>query len=138
MRYDYIYIVIAALMWGSYPLVARASGVGGAIGALVLTVTALVPIGIATVWQGAAVRPDATALIKLCIAGVMMGAGLVAFNALANSKQMDASISIPIVDTAMLIITVIGAILFFAEPFTAKKAIGIALLVAGIVVLKPQ
>jgi drug/metabolite transporter (DMT)-like permease len=68
---------------------------------------------------------------------VMMGMGLVAFNAVANSRNMDASVSIPIIDTTMLIVTVLGAILFFAEPLTARKAIGIAMLIAGIAVLKP-
>jgi drug/metabolite transporter (DMT)-like permease len=137
MRYEYICIAVVALMWGGYPLMARASGVGGPMGALVLTLTALLPIGAATIWQGGAVRPDMAAMLKLSIAGLMMGMGLVAFNAVANSRNMDASVSIPIIDTTMLIVTVIGAILFFAEPLTARKAIGIAMLIAGIAVLKP-
>jgi multidrug transporter EmrE-like cation transporter len=37
----------------------------------------------------------------------------------------------------MLIVTVLGAVWFFAEPFTARKAIGIALLLGGIFVLRP-
>jgi multidrug transporter EmrE-like cation transporter len=56
----------------------------------------------------------------------------------ANSRQLDASISIPIIDTAMLVVSVIGAIVFFAEPVTAKKLLGIGLLIAGITVLKPE
>jgi drug/metabolite transporter (DMT)-like permease len=138
MKTEAIYITIVALFWGSYPLVARASGIGGPLGALVLTLAALVPIGTAAIWYGAIPRPPTLDLLRLMVAGVMMGIGLVAFNALANSKQLDASISIPIVDTAMLVISVIGAVLFFAEPITAKKLIGIALMLAGIVVLRPS
>jgi multidrug transporter EmrE-like cation transporter len=55
-----------------------------------------------------------------------------------NSRQLDASTSIPIIDTAMLLVSVVGAVLFFAEPMTAKKVIGVVLLIAGIVVLKPE
>jgi multidrug transporter EmrE-like cation transporter len=65
-----------------------------------------------------------------------MGSGLIAFNRLVNSR-LDASISIPIVDTAMLIVTTLGAIYFFQEAVTARKLVGFALLVAGIAVLRP-
>ena len=73
----------------------------------------------------------------LVIAGAMMGIGLLAFNALAVSRQIEASISIPVVDTGMLIVSVLAAVLFFAEPIALKKCVGLALLVAGIAVLRP-
>ena len=134
---EVVCIAIAALFWGAYPLVARASGIGGAMGALILTLSGLVPISIAVIWQGGITKPATADLGKLIIAGMMMGIGLVAFNMVANSKRIDASISIPVIDTAMLIVTVIGAALFFSESMTAQKVIGIALLLAGIVVLRP-
>ncbi len=138
MKFELICIVVVALFWGGYPLVARSTGVGGPVGALILTLSGLVPILTAVVWQGGALRPSPSELGRLIVAGVMMGIGLVAFNAVANSKSMEASISIPVIDTAMLIVSVIGAILFFAEPVTVKKMIGIGLLVAGILVLRPE
>ena len=67
-----------------------------------------------------------------------MGIGLLAFNALAVSRKLEASVSIPIVDTGMLIVSVLAAVLFFAEPITVEKCVGLALLVAGIVVLRPE
>ena len=51
---------------------------------------------------------------------------------------MAASVSIPIMDTGMLIVSVLAAVLFFAEPITVKKSVGLALLVAGIAVLRPE
>jgi drug/metabolite transporter (DMT)-like permease len=135
MRAEYLYIVAAALMWGSYPLVLRSTGQGTAVGSLILMLSGLVPIVAAVVWQGGFSKPPAVELLRLIVAGVMMGFGLIAFNVVANSRQIDASVSIPIIDTAMLIVTFIGAVLFFAEPMTVKKAIGIALLIAGIYVL---
>jgi drug/metabolite transporter (DMT)-like permease len=83
-------------------------------------------------------RPSSVELTKLIVAGLIMGIGTTAFNFVVNSRQLDASISIPIIDTAMLLVTVIGAVLIFAEPLTVRKVIGIGLLIAGIVVLKPE
>ena len=136
MTLEIVCIALVAACWGGYPLVARASGYGGALGTLVLALAGLLPIGLAVLWQRGAERPSPDALVKLAIAGLLMGVGLLAFNRLANSR-MDASISIPIVDTAMLIVTTLGAIYFFQEAVTARKLVGVALLLGGIAVLRP-
>jgi drug/metabolite transporter (DMT)-like permease len=136
MTLEIVCIALVAICWGGYPLVARASGYGGPLGALILTFAGLVPILLSVLWQGSSERPSPGALGKLGIAGVLMGSGLVAFNRLANSP-LEASISIPIVDTAMLIVTTLGAIYFFQEAVTAQKLVGLALLAAGIVALRP-
>jgi len=133
---EIVCIALVAIFWGGYPLVARWSGSGGALGALILSLAGLVPITLAVLWQAGAERPSSSALAKLGIAGVMMGCGLIAFNRVANSR-LDASISIPIVDTAMLIVTTLGAIYFFQEAVTPRKLVGLALLVSGIVALRP-
>ena len=138
MRIEIICIVIASLAWGGYPLIARSTGLGTPIGALILTVSALLPISIATIWHGVATRPTASEIGKLLVAGIVMGIGTTAFNYLVNSRQVEASISIPIVDVAMLIVSVVAAVVFFSEPLTARKAIGFALLIAGIIVLRPE
>jgi drug/metabolite transporter (DMT)-like permease len=135
---EYLCIAIVAAMWGSYPLISRSTHVGGAMGALILMLGGLIPVSIATAWSGGLTRPSSADLMKLALAGVMMGTGTVAFNQLAISRRLDASISIPIVDTAMLLVSVVGAVLFFAEPVTARKLAGVGLLIAGIVALKPQ
>ncbi len=138
MSIEYIYVIVIALAWGGYPLVARSSGVGGPVGALVLSLAALLPILLGAFWRASPVRPSAHAVTRLLVAGFMMGIGLLAFNALANSRRWDSSVSIPIADTAMLMATVVGAMIFFAEPMTAKKLLGLALLGAGIFVLRPE
>jgi drug/metabolite transporter (DMT)-like permease len=136
MSIELVCILLVAVCWGGYPLVARASGYGGPLGTLVLALAGLLPIALTLLWQRGAGRPSREAVLQLAIAGVMMGIGLLAFNRLANSR-MDASISIPIVDTAMLIVTALGAIWFFQEAVTARKLAGLALLLAGIAVLRP-
>ena len=138
MRIELICIAVVALAWGGYPLIARSSGMGTPLGALLMTSSSLLPIVLATIWNGVAARPSTGELTKLLIGGTLMGVGTTAFNYLANSRNIEASISIPIADTAMLIVSVVAAILFFAEPLTVKKLIGLALLIAGIAVLRPE
>jgi drug/metabolite transporter (DMT)-like permease len=138
MRTELICMAIVAFAWGGYPLIARSSGIGGPLGALILTLSALTPSAVVVLWQGGAIRPSSVELTKLIVAGLIMGVGTTAFNYVVNSRQLDASTSIPIIDTAMLLVSVVGAVLFFAEPMTAKKVVGVVLLIAGIVVLKPE
>ncbi len=138
MRIEGLLIVVVALFWGSWPLVSRASGQGGPTGSLILSLASLIPIGAAAIFQGnGVVLPASGPLIRLLIAGMMMGVGLVAFNMVANS-EIDASISIPVIDSAMLIVSAAGAIYFFSEPVTTQKIIGITLLLAGIITLRPS
>jgi drug/metabolite transporter (DMT)-like permease len=135
---EYLGILVVALFWGGYPLIARGVGIGGPLGALVLSVVSLSTIAAATWWTGVEAWPSATDLVRLAIAGMMMGIGLLAFNAVAASRNVEASVSIPIMDTAMLLVSVVAAAVFFAEPVTLRKVAGLALLVAGIAVLRPE
>lgn len=130
-------MAVVVLAWGGYPLIIRATGVSGPLGALVLTLSALVPIGLATVWHGSWARPSTPDLLRLVVGGLIMGVGTTAFNFLVNSRKLEASVAIPVVDTGMLLVTALGAICFYSEPMTLRKVAGIGLLVFGIVVLKP-
>lgn len=137
MAAEWISMVVVVLAWGGYPLIIRTTGVAGPMGALVLTVCALVPIGIALWWQGGLTRPSPNDLLRLVVAGVLMGIGTTAFNYLVNSRRLEASVAIPLVDTGMLLVSAAGAIWLYGEPLTARKVVGIGLLVLGIGVLKP-
>ncbi|HKA15925.1 MAG TPA: hypothetical protein VKH41_12970 [Myxococcota bacterium] len=138
MKPEYAWIAIVSLFWGGYPLVARGADLGGPLGALILSAVSLATIAAATSWTGGFAWPAPAAAIRLVVAGAMMGIGLLAFNAVAVSRQIEASVSIPIVDTAMLVVSVLAAMAFFAEPITLRKCAGLALLVAGIIVLRPE
>jgi drug/metabolite transporter (DMT)-like permease len=137
MLFDYGCIAVVALAWGSWPLFARSSGLGGPLGSLLLMIFGIAPIALAVLLQRDFAPPPAAALGKLAIAGGLMGIGLIAFNLLANAK-MDASTSIPIVDAAMLVVTASGAIYFFGEPLSTQKVLGVVLLLAGIALLRPS
>jgi drug/metabolite transporter (DMT)-like permease len=135
MRTEWVCILLVAVFWGGYPLIARLSSVGGALASLWLGALALVPVAAAAVFDGASGRPTRADLWPLALAGLMQGAGLLAFVRLATGK-LDASVAIPISDVAMLIVTTAGAIAFFREPLTAQKVAGFALLLAGIFLLR--
>lgn len=137
MRNEYLWIAVVGLTWGGYPLLTRWAGYEGPRATLILMLTSIVPIVIAMLKPSAndTVAPTTLALVKLCGAGVLMGIGLLAFHALMTSP-MDASISVPIVDVSMLLISAIGAIVFFGEAITLHKIGGIALLLAGMALLR--
>ena len=136
MRIELAWIGVTALCWGAYPLVARATGYEGPRGTLILMLAGLVPIGVSAAWYGQGAWPDRMALGRLLLAGVMMGFGLLAFYALANSP-IDASLSIPAVDGAMLLVSSLGAIWFLGEAATLQKTLGILCILAGMVLLRP-
>lgn len=129
-------IAVVGLFWGGYPLVVRAAGATSTIGILILTVAAVLPIGIMA-WQSGQGALATHAIIKFIIAGTMMGIGLIAFNVAVTNPNIEISNVIPIINTMMLIVTTIGGIWFFSESITLQKMIGIALLVIGIILLRP-
>jgi drug/metabolite transporter (DMT)-like permease len=138
MKTELVCIAVVALAWGGYPLLSRSTAVAGPLGALLLTLFSLLPIATAT-WLDPATRPPSLRdLGRLAFAGLLMGCGTTAYNTLATSRQLEASVSIPVANTAMLIVAMFAAVLFFAEPLTARKLAGVALLVGGIALLRPQ
>ena len=136
MSTDTICIALVAVFWGGYPLVARLSNFGGPLGSLVLATIALVPVAATTLFTRDSVLPTRAQLWPLVIAGVMQGAGLLAFVRVATGR-VEASVAIPLSDVGMMLVTTVGAILFFQEAVTPQKLAGLALLVAGIVLLRP-
>jgi drug/metabolite transporter (DMT)-like permease len=130
-------VIVVALFWGGWPLVARGAGDVGLPGALLMSVTSLATVGVAAFAAGTPF-PAAPAAALLAAAGVMMGLGLIAFNAASTSPLVEASTIIPILDASMLLVAMIGGIWFFGEELSARKIAGIALLITGILVLKPQ
>jgi drug/metabolite transporter (DMT)-like permease len=136
MAIVWLYVVLVALCWGGWPLVSRSAGGTGAAGSLVILLAALVPVGLAAYWESGAL-PAPHAAARLAVAGVLNGAGLVAFHLLTIRRDVEVSSVVPVVDTAMLLVTAAGGILFFAEAVTLQKGVGVALLVAGIYLLRP-
>jgi len=131
MSADWVCIALVAVFWGGYPLVARLSSFGGPWGSLLLGSVAILPIAGTALAAGGWERPARGDLWPLLVAGLMQGVGLMAFVRVATGK-LEASVAIPVSDVAMLIVTTVGAILFFQETLTA-----LAFLVVGILLLRP-
>jgi len=102
----------------------------------VLGSVAILPIAGTALAAGGWERPARGDLWPLLVAGLMQGVGLMAFVRVATGK-LEASVAIPVSDVAMLIVTTVGAILFFQETLTAQKLAGLAFLVVGILLLRP-
>jgi len=136
MSADWLYIAVVAVFWGGYPLITRLSSINGPQASFLLASVSLAPIAAAMWWSGDTARPTSAQIWPILIGGLMQGIGLMAFVRVATSK-LDASIAIPISDVSMLLVTTLGAIAFFAEAVTAQRVVGIALLVTGIVLLRP-
>jgi drug/metabolite transporter (DMT)-like permease len=133
---EWVLAGLVAFLWGVYPLVARTSGYGGPLGALALTAAGIVAIGAVALARGAADLPSPAQLLRLCIAGLLMGAGLVAFNRVVNGP-LAASLSIPIIYVAMLIVSRLGAFWIFGEAFNAQQLLALGLMLAGILLMRP-
>lgn len=136
MSMEVICIALVAIFWGGYPLVARLSNFGGPLGSLVVALFALAPIGTAVLAGSDFARPTRGQLWPLVISGLMQGAGLLAFVRVATGR-LEASTAIPLSDVGMMMVTTVGALYFFQEAVTAQKLLGLGLLVAGIVLLRP-
>jgi drug/metabolite transporter (DMT)-like permease len=136
MSPEYVWIGATALLWGTYPLISRSADYSGPRAALVLMVGGLVPVAMMAYTSSAAGLPSKLALAKLLLAGLMMGGGLVAFLRVA-SGPLEASLTIPIMDVGMLLVSAVGAMAFFAEAVTWHKLLGIGLLLGGIALLRP-
>lgn len=130
-------MVACALLWGAYPLVAKAAGYDGARASLFLMLAGLVPVVGLSLLEGDLGWPDRPALFRLVIAGLMMGVGLVAFVRVATGT-IEASVAIPIVDGSMLLVSAVGAVLLFGDVVTVKKVVGIAFMIAGMGLLRPS
>ena len=134
---EWICIVLVGIFWGGYPLVARLSSFGGPFASLVLATLSLFPIALITAWHGDWTGPTRAQLWPVAAAGIMQGIGLVAFLRLATG-ELEASVAIPISDVGMLIVTTVGAMLFFQESVTVPKLAGLGFLFTGIWLLRPS
>lgn len=129
--------IVTSLVWGGWPLLARSAGEATAISPLILAFFAFIPLCFSAWWQGGGELPEKFSLLKLFIAGLMMGTGLITYNSIMGSKLVDITVSVPIINTAMLAVTVIGGVLFLKEIMTIQKIVGILFLSIGIFLLRP-
>lgn len=128
-------MVATGLLWGGWPLLTRAAGDTTPGTLLVIGITAAVPPIINFFLRGGEL-PTAGGSVLLAAAGLMMGVGLITFNVVLTSPLMPMSVSLPIMDTLLLLVGAAGAIYFFQESLTPSKLFFIGVLVVGIIGLQ--
>ena len=137
-RYGLAYALLAALLWGSAPVLEKLGLVkisplaGLAIRTITITVI-LVVIALFTDMAKEIVRVDSRSLFFLVVSGIIAGLlGMLAyFKAL---KCWEASRVVPIVG-AYPLLAFLFALLFLGEKLTLQKALGVLLVVSGIFLL---
>lgn len=124
------YAALVALGFAAAPLITRSNGakIPVMVTALVVSIGSLIvflPAAAATNWKELEVRPIAVSLV----AGLANGTGLFALYALVNGAAENkwSFTLVPIGLMAMIALMSVGGSMLYADPFTAKKAIGIAL-----------
>lgn len=133
-------IAITAICWGGWPLLARLSNTDGAAYAPVIIASAIVPT---IYYLFVHASPSAPAsitipsLVYLIPAGLMMGIGTISFSLVIQSTELGLSSSIPMINSTMIVVAVIGSVLLFGDNISFQKIAGIATILAGIYLLRP-
>jgi len=129
-------VIFVAIMWGGWPILARASGLNAIWVAVVgTTVGAIAVILVSSTLDQIKSVPDLKALIIGSLAGTMLGLGMFAYSKLVSNPEWEVSTLVPIAAGSITAITALGGILFFGEALGLAKAIGLACIVAGIALL---
>lgn len=132
----FLAVLITALGFGLWPLVARFAALSPIATALfasvgtVIVVAAGMRLPMFTYGQ----ISGGAALICL-VGGILNGIGFLAYAYIISNSDWNLSLYIPIAVVAMSVMTVIGGIILFHEPVTAQKLAGILLAIAAIWVL---
>jgi transporter family protein len=137
-RYGLAYALLAALLWGSAPVLEKLGLVkisplaGLAIRTITITII-LVVIALFTDMAKEIVRVDSRSLFFLVVSGIIAGLlGMLAyFKAL---KCWEASRVVPIVGSYPLF-AFLFALLFLGEKLTLQKVLGVLLVVSGVFLL---
>lgn len=132
MNSFWIYIMIAAVLCGSWPNVAKFAHLNSAW----ISFLFAMGTGIITIF-GVMLHPALPPVRSIAIgtfAGVLNGLGLLALAALL-ARQEDVSRVLPIFLGFMTIFSVVGALLLLGEALTVKKLIGALVIAFGVYIL---
>lgn len=130
MNSNLMLCIVTALGFGAWPLIARASGVtGGWVMSVVMGVSALVSLLILR--PQTSTFPAGVSLAILALAGVANGIGAAAFGKL-TTEAAKAGSSLPAVAlAAMIVVLTVGGFLFFKQPVSGTKLLGVLVTAVG-------
>lgn len=116
--------LVTALGFGTWPLIARWSGVGSAwITAIVSCVTAITVICLEPPKFSA--MPTGKVTVLLLAAGFINGIAWLAYGRLVADEELQISRLAPAVSMIMIAVLAIGGVIIFGEEITLKKMMGV-------------
>lgn len=129
----WIYIGLCSVCWGIYPVLANTvPGVHPA------WMSALLVIGSLTGSLGLLGRPPAptgNAAMKILFCGAILGLGMFIFGKLQVVPNLDVGKVFPIILGLMCIVTAVAGAVVVGNPFTATRALGLAIIIIGVYVI---
>jgi len=126
LSYGPFLCLVTALCFAAWPLIGRATGASGAwVTVVVMLVTPIVAgvpqykqLSELPSWQGIGI---------LILAGACNGIGMVAYGKIVTDRQFEMSGLAPASLVGMVVLIMLGGVLFFHEPITARKILGLVL-----------
>lgn len=140
MNKPFLFAALASVIWGLAPVFEKI-GLNGKIDPYLGVVIRTIPIAVfgllGLMFMGrlnAITTVDLRSAIFVCIGGLIAGlAGQVAFYSALKSGE--ASVVVPVAATYPLVALLVSVV-FLGEAFTFQKALGISLVVGGVMLLK--
>jgi drug/metabolite transporter (DMT)-like permease len=136
MNNQILQAILAAVLFGTWPLLVRGAGAPTSANTFIITLNAAALIALIMGFQNITL-PKSDTMPHLILAGLLLGGGMIVYNAVLTAPGAQMSIVIPLVSAAIIIVSTIGGVGFFREPLTPWKVIGIGLLIVGIIFLRP-
>ena len=116
MKNPWIVSFLTAFLFGSWPLIARASGLGSTWIALAVSLSTLLVVGIAS--GGDTTTPSANAFFICLLAGAINGIGMLTYGkVIATSDPIMLAITLALIP----LFTAVGGSLFFGHPLTVTN-----------------
>lgn len=128
-----LYPFLAGLCFGSWPVLMRGTNWSGAQGGFmisVITVVMFIPL-----WRGDTTGFSQRALILGVSAGLLNGVGSIFYQKALADPKLEISRTLLVVLVTTILITTVGARLFYVELLDTKKLIGLAFGLIGVVLL---
>ncbi len=126
----WIFSFLTALGFGGWPLVVRESSASPLATSIFVLIGTLVPLLVLT-FSGMEISTSARSLIRPLLAGMLNGAGFIAYILLCMKKEW-APTFVPISLVLMVLVVTIGGAIFYGDKLDAGKISGIILSLAAV------
>lgn len=124
------YALFASLAFGGWPLLAKFARAPAAWSSFAVMAISTCVIMLAQRSELVQTVPNGYVFLVLTVAGLINGAGMIAYGSCLNGSSGPVSALLPVVYITMLAVAVMGGVVFSGEPLTWTKIAGT---IAGII-----